>query len=487
MKFTNVKTVTALALFAASAIPFGAAAQQPAKHHQYKVIDLGTLGGPGSTVPGSSHVLTAQGTVAGGADTPAANPNPGCFNPITSPDCSVQHAFHWQNGVLTDLGALPGGSNSFPFAISESGWEVGASENGGFDPILGIPTFVAVLWRNGQIANLGTLGGDESLAVDVKDHGLIVGFSSNSVPDPVSMFGFATQTRPFIWQNGVMQDLGTLGGPDGAAFLMNVHGQIIGQYQLNSTPNATTGIPTQGPILWQANGTAVDLGTLGGTLGTTNWINNRGQVVGQSNLAGDATFHSFLWDQGALTDLGTLGGNNSTAFALNDGGVAAGRADVPGSLTHHGFRWERGVITDLGTITGAVCSTANSINAQGQIVGDAGVCFVGGTGWLWEDGGPIVDLNALAIPGSGFHVGEAHEINNAGEIVCNGVLPNGNIHAILLVPQSACDDACEARIAASQLNQAAIPASATTSGLKTTKWTRFANRRHLRNPASPSN
>jgi hypothetical protein len=82
-------------------------------------------------------------------------------------------------------------------------------------------------------------------------------------------------------------------------------------------------------------------------------------------------------------------------------------------------------------------------------------------------------------------VGEAHEINDAGEIVCNGVLPNGDIHAILLVPRGACDDACEARIAADQLNPAAIPASVTGSGRKTTKWTRFTSRRHFRNPASP--
>jgi len=51
-----------------------------------------------------------------------------------------------------------------------------------------------------------------------------------------------------------------------------------------------------------------DLGTLGGTMGFATAINNRGQVVGQSNMAGDQTAHPFLWGRGKLKDLGTLGG-----------------------------------------------------------------------------------------------------------------------------------------------------------------------------------
>jgi probable HAF family extracellular repeat protein len=39
-------------------------------------------------------------------------------------------------------------------------------------------------------------------------------------------------------------------------------------------------------------------------------INNQGQVIGISTLAGDQTYHPFLWDRGTLKDLGTLGGNN---------------------------------------------------------------------------------------------------------------------------------------------------------------------------------
>jgi probable HAF family extracellular repeat protein len=70
----------------------------------------------------------------------------------------------------------------------------------------------------------------------------------------------------------------------------------------------------------------IDLGTLGGTLGVANWLNNRGQVVGQSNLAGDLTAHPFLWDRGSLKDLGTLGGTFGVATSVSDAGVIVGGA-----------------------------------------------------------------------------------------------------------------------------------------------------------------
>jgi probable HAF family extracellular repeat protein len=428
MKNTRLTRILAMALFAL-ALPITMTAQ---KHHQYKVVDLGTFGGPYSTVYAAQHELTARGAVVGGADTPDANPNPGCYNPILgSVDCNVNHAFQWQDGTLTDLGTLPGGYNSFSEGANTHGTVVGGSENGVTDPVLGIPEYEAVLWRNGKITNLGTLGGNESLAYDINNRGQVVGLAANAVPDPASLWGFATQTRPFLWENGVMHDLGTPGGTDGAAYQMNDHGQIMGQFYANSGAAVN-------PILWQADGTAVDLGTLGGTYGNPWGMNNRGQVVGNSNLAGDAAHHGFLWDRGTLTDLGTLGGNQSEAYWISDSGVITGRGDVPGSQTHHGARWawKHGVmtVTDLGVINNDPCSTGYAVNSSGQIVGDAGACGIGGDAWLWENGGPMVDLNTLALPGSGLHLADARLINDRGEIVCTGVLANGDLHAVLLIP-----------------------------------------------------
>jgi probable HAF family extracellular repeat protein len=443
MKFKTWNRVIKLTLLGTLVISAGAAAQNKttqqhsAKHHQYKVVDLGTFGGPGSTVNCCAHQITARGVVVGSADTSAANPNPGCFNgPLGVPDCNVNQAFQWREGTLTDLGALPGGYNSFSQAINARGTVVGSAENGVTDPVLGIAEFEAVLWRNGEITNLGTLGGNESLAFDINDRGRIVGFSANAVPDPVSMFGFATETRPFVREHGVMRDLDTLGGTDGVAFLTNERGQIMGQFYVQGTTTIDS-------IFWDEDGVATDIGTLGGTNSNCSscgpWgMNNRGQVVGNSTLAGDAAHHGFLWDRGTLTDLGTLGGNQSIANWISDSGVITGNGDVPGSQTHHGTRWmwKHGVmkVTDLGVINNDPCSTGYAVNSSGQIVGDAGACGIGGDAWLWENGGPMVDLNTLAVPGSGLHLADARLINDRGEIVCTGVLSNGDLHAVLLVP-----------------------------------------------------
>ncbi len=415
---------------------------QNASVHHYKLIDLGTFGGPESSfVTGPvAESVNNPGTAVGGALTDL--PDPTCFF-----DCFVTHAFEWQNGVLTDLGTLPGGPNSSAFWVNEQGLVMGESENGVPDPFFALQR-IAVVWKDGQIISLGTLGGDVSFANAMNNRGEVVGLSANAIPDPFSFLGVGTQIRAFLWRDGVMLDLGDLGGPDSWAASINERGQVAGWALVGSTVNSVTGQPTQHPFLWES-GRMIDLGTLGGTLavvgslndgGSSASLNNRGQVIGTSNLAGDLIHHPFLWDGGALTDLGTLGGDNGEAFWINDGGEIVGRADLPGSQAHHAFLWENGKMIDLGGAPGQPCSTALVINSRGQIIIDTSDCGEGfGPGMLWENG-ELFDLNSLIPPNSGVSVDGVNFINDRGEIAAKGDLPNGDQldqHAILLIP---CDE-----------------------------------------------
>jgi probable HAF family extracellular repeat protein len=453
MKSNAYTLVTALILLGALTTPARLTAQD---HDRYKLIDLGTFGGPTSYFSnGFDGILNRRGTAAGWADTSTPDPDPTfCFNF----DCFVSHAFQWRDGALTDLGSLAPGWSSAAVWISENGQMVGLSENGMIDPLIGFPEFRAVLWKNGRIVDLGTLeGGYESIANAVNNRGQVVGFSTNTIPDPFSYFPFfgATQSRAFLWQKGAMQDLGTLGGPDATAISINEHGQIAGQSYTNSTPNPvldTCGffamnVPTEDPFIWK-KGKMTDLGTLGGTCGFVTGQNDRGQVIGQSDLAGDLTFHPFLWDKGALRDLGTLGGDTGVANWINDAGGIAGKADLPGPTpqNHDAVLWADGAIVDLGTLPGDSCANAYYVNARGQVVGTSenrDLCLVptGEHAFLWEGDGPMIDLNNLIPAGSSLQLTFAVAINDRGEIAGFGV-PSGCApkdvgicgHAYVLIP-----------------------------------------------------
>jgi probable HAF family extracellular repeat protein len=282
--------ITAMTLFAALATPAQLAVHPATMNYpRFKLIDLGTFGGSYSFVNGPLlPILSSNGTYGGQADTSIRDPfAPNCQNP----DCLVQRAQQWQNGVVTDLGTLPGTNlSSGATWVSANGTIVGESENGLIDPLLGIPELRAVLWTgDGQITDLGTMeGGDWSFGGGVNNRGQVTVFAANKTPDPFNPFGFPFQTRTFLWQHGVMQDLGSLGGPDALMYAINERGQIAGISYTNSIPNPVTGIPTLHPFLWE-NGTMMDLGTLGGTLVPADWRNSRGQVVGTSTSAGDQT------------------------------------------------------------------------------------------------------------------------------------------------------------------------------------------------------
>jgi probable HAF family extracellular repeat protein len=498
MKLKNWTTI-ALATLAVT-LPMSAQdnPQHKPKHRQYKLYDVGTLGGPSSYGSSDAIGITPAGAI-GTADTPVPDPfSPNCLNG----DCFVKHAIVWRNGVLTDLGAIPGnngGNSSYAFAINNAGLIAGISETGGIDPGTGYPNIDPVIWQNGTLIDLGNFGGTQGNAFMVNNRGQVVGNALNTITDPYSFggqFPGATQSRAFLWEKGVMTDLGTLGGPDATAPFISQSGLVAGWSYTSYTPNPDTGIPTIDPFLWR-NGQMIDLGTLGGTIGYAFWVNNKGQVVGQSNVAGNQSYHGFLWDHGVLTDLGTLGGTYSDALWINEGGVVAGVAGLPGDTAFPAALWIHGQIINLGTLPGDNLANATSVNSAQQVVGLS--CplpcsdFSLYRAFLWENGGPIVDLNALVQPPSNLVVARPPYIDERGVVVAAATLPNGDEHLVVLMPDGDCEDACEQRIAEGQNTPAMRPAptGATLPAYgKPSEWLRNALGKRFPmpgEPAAPSN
>jgi probable HAF family extracellular repeat protein len=450
MKPRILTAFSTIALFALLAIPVHLVAQeqeekkeQKAKHHHYKLIDMGTFGGPASFINPPFNVnpeLSRRGVTAGGSATvvpTTLTSNGFVCGGLDGLVPKVFHAFEWQDGAVLDLGALPPVHEncSNTQALNNSGdIVVGASENENIDPVLGIKEIRAVRWTNGHPKDLGTLGGSIGAALSLNERGQIAGFATNAVSDPYSFYYFlafgssnGTQTRAFLWdkENG-MQDLGTLGtGNDAQAFFLNERGQVAGEAYTNSTPNSTTGFPTEDPFLWDKEHGMQDLGSLGGTFGQATALNNRGQVVGFSNMSGDQSSHPFLWEQGNLIDLyaNTEGGNPLTADAINDAGEIVGAAAFQ-KESSDAYLWRKGTATDLGHLDGDCTSRAWAINSKSQIVAESYACTGGNArAFLWENGS-IVDLNTLIPPRSSLQLVWPMAINDREEIAGVG-LPAG--------------------------------------------------------------
>jgi probable HAF family extracellular repeat protein len=425
-----------LAAFAAVASLFiatgTAQAHGPTDAPRYVAIDVGTLGGPNALPNEPGHLVTDNGIVVGSAETPALNPFPQECNA-----CHATDAFQWRDGAMTDLGNL-GGYNAGLFELNRSGIGVGFSETGAIDPASHLPQVHAVTSDHGRLTDLGTLGGGNSWASAIDDRGDVSGFAQNTVPDPYDAFlapaypaNGATQWHATLWRHGRIEDLGTLGGPDSVGGLINEHGEVAGSSFTGAHVNDTTGMPTFDPFVWR-NGRMHDLGSLGGTLGFAAWLNDAGELAGTSNLAGDHTSHPFLWNGRRMIDLGTLGGDNGSASWVSNSGAVAGSADIPGG-EHHGFLWKNGVMSDLPPIAGAPCANAEFAGENGDAVGNATDCH--GTelnAVLWRHG-HAYNLNDLIAPTS-LHLTTAAYANRRGEIFTIALLPNGDQHIVLLVP-----------------------------------------------------
>jgi probable HAF family extracellular repeat protein len=278
------------------------------------------------------------------------------------------HAFLWSRGKMTDLGTLPGIPSGdedeyFAYGVNNRGQVVGVCECSGIPPEGADRAF---LWSQGAMTDLGSLGGtDNSAATDINDAGQVVGYSYSY-----------TTTRAvghaFLWSNGTMTDLGTLGGSVSQATAINKSGQVVGWSQI-------AGDRVSHAFLWSA-GKMTDLGTRRGRgCSYASAINDRGQVVGWSGscpvIRGKrGPYRAVLWSRGKIRNLGTLGNRSSEATGINERGQVVGDTYTPKRVPDHAFLWSRGRMSDLGSLYGTLCcidSYAHGVNDSGQVVGDS--------------------------------------------------------------------------------------------------------------------
>ena len=281
------------------------------------------------------------------------------------------------DGSLTEFNSLPGGLGSIPFGIAEDGRIVGAAY---------------------------TLIGTESPS---------------------------TQVHPFVSNGSDLVDLCPDSQRNGYANAINDQGDVVG---------AGCGDYTQATLF--TGGTSITLGVLrdcswsmSGCFSVAAGINNKGQIVGNSNTGGPGysgdLYHAFLYQNGTMTDLGPIFGSTGQSYAgdINDAGQIAGSATPTGGSSRAFIYDTRDdSVIDLGVLPDATASGAMAINASGHVVGSSG-----DKPFLYRDGA-MLDLNTLLPANSGWVLNEALGINDRGQIIGRGTYNGQEFTPFLLSP-----------------------------------------------------
>jgi uncharacterized membrane protein len=315
-----------------------------------------------------------------------------------------------------------------------------------------------------QVEDLGFIGSATYLVgVAMNAHGDVAGWGTGS--DGV--------LRAFRWTaSGGLEDLGTNGGQASMANGINDNGDVVGQYWSQDG--------TEFPFIARRGGVLTDLSGLYPEMLAINSINNQGQLTG-STRSGHAfrtlpdgalqefgTYFSYgasLNDAGEVAgvgwhdlemvlpqtafrysdatgylDLGALPGGVSGARSINRGGVIVGWTGGTATVPARVFRAAPGrPVEDLGVLPGGFLggnAAPYSINDSGAVVGQGDGRF-GWSPFLYTDAHGMIDIRDRITTAERlvFSMDVATAINNAGQIVAGySGSPAGNYGTVRLTP-----------------------------------------------------
>jgi probable HAF family extracellular repeat protein len=297
--------------------------------------DLGTLGGPNSSV--AWPVKNTNGLIAGIAQTTEPEPVErwSCATFLAGSTGFTCRGVVWEWGAIRALPLL-GGRNSFATGANDRGQVVGWSETDTVGSDCDTPQvfdFLPVVWgpEPDRVRALPLITGDRSgAATALNERGQVVGISGEC--DQAE--GRHTAKHAVLWEKGRVIDIG---GELPAAWwntpmAINEHGVVVG---FAGDPSDEEGNILHAFVWRKGAGSRLIPKLAGDTVSLANGINRRGQVVGSS--CGASGCRAFVWEHGAPANLNDLRANPTTdvlinAQDINDEGVITGRVQTAAGL-----------------------------------------------------------------------------------------------------------------------------------------------------------
>ena len=362
--------------------------QTPARHEtQYRVSNLDTLGGTSS----GGNSINNRSWVAG-------------YSRLTGDQSRHAALWrNRQQHALLDLGTLGGPNSSVAWNVKNTeGIIVGISQTADPEPLgerwssaafYSGPNAVGFInlgfvWEGCQMRGLPNFpGGNNGFATGANNLGQVVGWAENDVHDPTCVSPQVLQFRPAVWELGPPDQIHDLplisGDTSGAATATNDNGQVVG---ISGICDQAVGRHTaKHAVLWE-NGGVIDLGNLGAQWwNTPTAINQRGDIVG---FAGDPAFvegdivHAFIWTRHhGIQPLLPLPGRtpehvDSEAYGINERGQVVGTSCDANFVDCRAVVWDHSAVpTDLNDLKApgfpARLESAKDINDNAEITGRA--------------------------------------------------------------------------------------------------------------------
>ena len=362
--------------------------QTPAKHGtQYRVSNLDTLGGTSS----GGNSINNRSWVAG-------------YSRLTGDQSRHATLWrNRQQHAVLDLGTLGGPNSSVAWNVKNTeGIIVGISQTADPEPLgerwssaafYSGPNAVGFInlgfvWEGCQMRGLPNFpGGNNGFATGANNLGQAVGWAENDVHDPTCVSPQVLQFHPAVWELGPPDQIHDLplisGDTSGAATATNDNGQVVG---ISGICDQAVGRHTaKHAVLWENSG-VIDLGNLGAQWwNTPTAINQRGDIVG---FAGDPAFvegdivHAFIWtEHHGIQPLLALPGRtpqhvDSEAYGINERGQVVGTSCDANFVDCRAVVWDHSAVpTDVNDLKApgfsARLESAKDINDNEEITGRA--------------------------------------------------------------------------------------------------------------------